>query len=180
MRPSDSVRHMTQPPESAPVLDLPPAAEGPALAGDHHRGDARVTQLFARSWLRCGRRRGDRAHHPTEQGVDAGDRRGQQRRVGRVALVHAVIEHDPPGVVDHLGLVAELHRLPGTAFRDRAGVGVVQADQPARRGRHHPPNRLRVWATTCRVRPRMISSSATAATSRPEACPLDGPGTVGR
>jgi hypothetical protein len=47
-----------------------------------------------------------------------------------------MFEHDPVGVVEDLGLVAELDRLADAAFDDRAGVGVVQADQPAGPVRH--------------------------------------------
>jgi hypothetical protein len=42
-----------------------------------------------------------------------------------------VVEHDPVGVVDDLGLVAELDRPADAALADRPGVRVVQADQPA-------------------------------------------------
>ena len=85
--------------------------------------------------------------------------------------VHAVVEHDPVDVVDDLGLVPELHRFPEPALRDRAGVRIVQAT-PAGSPipGSSPPSRVRVWPITWVVRPRMISSSATAATSRPDAC----------
>jgi len=43
--------------------------------------------------------------------------------VGGVALVHAVVEHDPVDVVDHLGLVAELDRLTEAALGDRGVEG---------------------------------------------------------
>ena len=63
---------------------------------------------------------------------DAFDGGVQPGRVGRVAGLDVVVEHDPVVVVDDLGFVAELDRLPEPAFRDRAGVRVVQADPPGR------------------------------------------------
>jgi hypothetical protein len=43
--------------------------------------------------------RGHRAHDAGERGVDAADCRGDERRVGRIAQVHAVVERDPVRVV---------------------------------------------------------------------------------
>src|SRR5215207_7762801 len=42
---------------------------------------------------------GGRSRGLAEQGLDPGDGRGEQWGVGRVAPVHAVVEHDPVGVV---------------------------------------------------------------------------------
>jgi hypothetical protein len=42
-----------------------------------------------------------------------------------------MVEHNPVGVVNDLGLVAELHRPAQPPLADRPGVRVVQADQPA-------------------------------------------------
>jgi hypothetical protein len=47
-----------------------------------------------------------------------------------------VVEHDPVGVVDDLGLVAELDRVADAALADRPSIRIVQADQPARPVRH--------------------------------------------
>jgi len=69
------------------------------------------------------------------------DRRGELRRVRRVALLQVVIEHDAVLVVHDLGLVAELDRLTELAFGDRTGVRVVQADPAGRTrrgGSGHP------------------------------------------
>jgi hypothetical protein len=74
--------------------------------------------------------RGDRPWDMSEPGSDATDGRCQQRRVGRLADVHAVVQHDTIGVVNHWGRVAELHGSAETSLGDRPGVGVVQ--------RHHP------------------------------------------
>ena len=63
---------------------------------------------------------------------DAFDGGLQPGRVGGVAGLDVVVEDDPVGVVAHLGFVAELDRLPEPAFRDRAGVGVVQTDLAGR------------------------------------------------
>ena len=57
---------------------------------------------------------------------------GQLRRVGRIALVHGVVEHHPVGVVEDLGLVAELDRAAQPSLGDRPGVAVVQADPAGR------------------------------------------------
>jgi len=108
------------------VLDLAPGRRRLALAGDDHGAHAKVEQLLVDLRFAVAAVRGDRAHHLPEQGLDTPDRRGQHRRVGWVALVHAVIEHDPVDVVDDLGLVPELDRLAQAALGDRAGVGVVQ------------------------------------------------------
>src|SRR5262249_22658331 len=61
---------------------------------------------------------------------DAFDRGCQLWCVGRVSDLDGVIEDDAVGVVGDLGFVAELHRLTQPSLADRAGVGVVQADQP--------------------------------------------------
>ena len=69
-----------------------------------------------------------------EVGGDAFDRGAQQFGVGGVADVHGVIDDQPVGVVDDLGLVAELDRLAEASFADRSGVGFVQRHEPGRPG----------------------------------------------
>ena len=71
-------------------------------------------------------------------GGDPSDRRGQLRGVCGVPDLDGVVEDDPVGVIDDLGFVAELDRFTQTSFAQRSGVDIVQADQPARRLRHHP------------------------------------------
>jgi transposase len=56
---------------------------------------------------------------------------GTSPGVGWVADHDGVIHHDPVGVVDDLGLVAELDGVADAALADRAGVKIVQADLPA-------------------------------------------------
>ena len=51
-----------------------------------------------------------------DQFLDPFDGWGQQRAVGRVADMEAVIHHDPVRVVEHLAQVAELDRLPIRPF----------------------------------------------------------------
>jgi hypothetical protein len=63
---------------------------------------------------------------------DPPDRGRQQRRIRRVTDPDLVVQHDPVGIVEDLRLVAELDRLAQPPLDDRAGVGVVQADQPGR------------------------------------------------
>ena len=54
------------------------------------------------------------------------------RRIGQIALLDGVIEHDPVDVVDDLGLVPEFDWPAQAAFGNRAGIAVVQADPPSR------------------------------------------------
>ena len=77
---------------------------------------------------------GDCTRGATEPGFDAFDGGGQQRRVGRVADVHAVVHDDAVAVVDDLGDVAELDGPTESSFHDRSGVGVVQRHDPRRAG----------------------------------------------
>ena len=72
------------------------------------------------------------ARRPRRRAGRAFEALGSEARVGRVAELDLVVEHDPVGVVGDLGLVAELDRLAEPALEDRAGIGVVQADQPGR------------------------------------------------
>ena len=58
---------------------------------------------------------------------DPADGGGELWRVGGVAALDAVVEYDTVVVVEDLALIAELHRPPEPAFRDRAGVGVMEA-----------------------------------------------------
>jgi hypothetical protein len=69
-------------------------------------------------------------------GDDPPDGGGQQRGVGWVADHDLMFEHDPVGVVEDLGLVAELDRGADAALAERPDVRVVQADQPAGPVRH--------------------------------------------
>src|SRR5262249_30186444 len=62
---------------------------------------------------------------------DPADGRGQQGRVGRVALVHAVVDDHTVGVVGDLAFESELDTLGEPALDDGSGVGVVQRGQPA-------------------------------------------------
>ena len=96
---------------------------------------------------------------------------GQLRRVGRIALLHSMIEHDPVDVVDDLGLVPELDRAPQPALGDRAGIRIVQADPPRRPVGSDPGHRWRVCATICRVAASSSVRSLTARASRPRRRP---------
>jgi len=62
------------------------------------------------------------------------DGRSELGRVGWVALVQGVVEHNPVVVVDDLGFVPELDRLAELALGEWVGVAVVQA-HPAGRPR---------------------------------------------
>jgi len=50
---------------------------------------------------------------------------------------------DPVNVVDDLGFVAELDGLAQASFADRAGIDIVEADQPACRFGITPARLLR-------------------------------------
>jgi hypothetical protein len=71
---------------------------------------------------------GDRAGRVAGAVDDSLDCWGQPWRIGWVAGLDGVVEHDAVVVVDDLGLVAELDRLAQPALGDRPGIRVVQAD----------------------------------------------------
>jgi hypothetical protein len=58
------------------------------------------------------------------------DQRDKSRCVGGIAGEDIVVEDDAVVVVNHLGFVAERDRLPEFARRDRAGIGIMEADLP--------------------------------------------------
>lgn len=118
-------------PESPRVLGGAADRSRLALARDRHPSDAELVQFLVHHGLAVAAIGGHRPGNPARPGRDPLDRRGQQRRIQWVANLDLLIEHDPVRVVGHLRLVAELDRLADTTFDDRAGVGVVQADQPA-------------------------------------------------
>ncbi len=77
---------------------------------------------------------GDCTRGATETSLDALDGGSEQRRVGRVADVHAVVHDNAVAVVDDLGEVAELDGATESSLHDRAGVGVVQRHDSRRAG----------------------------------------------
>jgi len=89
--------------------------------------------------------------------------RGQLRRVGRIALPHSAIQHDPIVVVDDLRRVPELDGAPEAALGDRAGIGVVQADSSGRPVRSMSGDAL---PGLCHDLPRRSSSSVRSLTAR--------------
>ena len=74
--------------------------------------DTEIVQLIVDAGLAVAAVGGDDAgfaagasDHPFDSGFQPGP-------VGRIARPHVVVQHDPLVVVDELGLVAELDRLP--------------------------------------------------------------------
>jgi hypothetical protein len=76
--------------------------------------------------------RGDRPWGSPEAVDDAGDGGREHGRIGRVADVQVVVQHDAVDVVEDLCLVAELDGTTETPLGDRARVGVVQRHDPGR------------------------------------------------
>jgi hypothetical protein len=103
---------------------------GSAFAGDYHGPDAELVQVVLDARLAVAAIGGDGPRAPPGPADDPPDRRGELRRVGGVAALDGVVEHDAVVVVEDLGVVAELDRPPETALGDRAGIAVVQADPP--------------------------------------------------
>jgi len=114
------------------VLDGLAGLAGFAFAGDDDGAHAELVQCVVDALLAVTAVGGDGAGPPAGAADDPLDGRRELRRVGRVALVQGVVEHDAVVVVDDLRLVAELDRLPEPALGDRPGVAVVQADPPGR------------------------------------------------
>lgn len=149
------------------LLVLSAVGAGGAFAGDGDLRDAEVVQVALDAGLAVASVGGDGAGNSAGALVDTADRRLQLRSVGRVALFDVVIENDAVGVVDNLGLVAELDGSVDAALADRSGVRVVQADQTCRRVGLAAIEPNTGWALTCAGRWRRVSSSLTARTSRP-------------
>ena len=103
-----------------------------AFAGDDHVLDAQLGELLVDLGFAVAAVGGDAAWRAPGAFDDPLHRRGQLRRIGRIALLHRVIQHDPVVIVDDLGLLPELDRLTEPALGDRAGITVVQADPPTR------------------------------------------------
>ena len=111
---------------------------GSARARDRHAAHAELVQVAFHRCLTVAAVGGDRAWWTSGAAGDPFDRRRQLWCVRRISDLNVVVEDDPVGVVGELGFIAELHRLAKSTFADRARVGIVQADQPARRLGHHP------------------------------------------
>jgi hypothetical protein len=61
------------------------------------------------------------------------DRRGQLRGICGVPDLDVVVEDDPVGVVDDLGLKLDSTRLAQTFFADRAAIDIAQAERSSLR-----------------------------------------------
>jgi len=114
------------------MLVGPPGLRGFAFAWNHDIVDAEVGELLVNLGLAVAAVGGDGARRAPGALLDSLHSRGQLRCVGGVALLDAVVEHDPVVIVDDLGFVAEFDRPAQPALGDRAGIGVVQADPPRR------------------------------------------------
>ena len=124
--------------EGSSVFELAARGAGFARAWDRDAAHTELVQVAFDRCLAVAAVGGDRAWRAPGAAGDPFDRRGQLRGVGRVPDLDVVVEDDAVGVVDDLGFVAELDRLAEASFADRAGIDIVQADQPAGRFGHHP------------------------------------------
>ena len=113
-----------------------------AFAGDDDMTHAELVQVVFDALLAVATVGGDGPRPPAGPADDPPDGGGELRGVGWVAPGQRVVEHDPVVVVEDLSLVAELDRLAEAAFRDGAGVAVVQADPPGRAVGDDPPDAL--------------------------------------
>jgi Group II intron, maturase-specific domain len=132
---------LDQSPEGSSMLELAPGRGRFSLARDDDVGDAEGVQVVLDAGLAVAAVGGDRPRWLAGAGGNPGDRRCQLGCIRRGADLDGVVQDDAVGVVHHLGLVAELHRLAQPALTDRPGVGIVQADQPTR-----PVRIMRSWA----------------------------------
>jgi hypothetical protein len=118
--------------ERGPVFGGSSGGAGVALAGDHDRTHSQIVQGVLDAFLAVatvGGHGGGRAPGACGDPYHGGH---QLWRVGRIAPMHNVIDHDPVIVVDDQGFVPELDWPAQPAFGDRAGIGIVQADPPRR------------------------------------------------
>src|SRR5713101_2633256 len=112
--------------KAGPAFDGPAGGALASLAHDGHSLDAELLEIFLHFCFAVASIGGHRSRCPADQFLDPFDGRLEQRPVGRVAHMHAVIQHDPVDVVDDLAEVAELDRLAdptflyGSALRDDA------------------------------------------------------------
>ena len=77
-----------------------------ALAGDRDRRDAEFGEVGLDLGVAVAAVGGHRGGDQPEPLGDPFDRGHEQRPVGRVADMHAAVEHDPVDVVGDLGLIA--------------------------------------------------------------------------
>jgi hypothetical protein len=141
-RPSLPVLHFQGSAERRSVFGGPAGRAGSALAGDDYVPNPEVVQGVLDAGLAVAAVGGHDPRPAPGAADDPLNCGGQSWRVGRVAGPDGVVEHDAVVVVDDLRLVAELHRLAEAALGDRAGIGVVQADQPPRPVRSDPGQAL--------------------------------------
>lgn len=124
--------------EGFSVFDGASRLRGFAFTRDDHVGDAEVGELAVEGCFAVAAVGGYRARRAPGALGHPFDRRSQLARIGRIAPLHTVIQHDSVVIVDDLALVPELDRLTETPFADRAGIAVVQADPPTRPVRGDP------------------------------------------
>jgi hypothetical protein len=157
---------LDQPAKAPLALDQLAGGTGPALSRDGNPDHAKVGQLLVdaglaiapvashRPWRPAGA--GD---HPLTREPAAAHPAGC--RPGRV------VEHDPVGVVEDLGLVAELDRPAQPALADRSGVGSCRLTSRLAPSGIPPPRRVGAWSSRRRVCWMVVCSSWSTARSRP-------------
>lgn len=92
-----------------------------AFARDQHILDAHLGELLVDGGFAIAAVGGDGARRASGALFHPRHRWRQLRRIGWVALLHSVIQHNPVIVVDDLGLVLKLDRLTEPTLGDRGG-----------------------------------------------------------
>jgi hypothetical protein len=114
---------------------------------------------------------GDRAWRPPGAARDPVNRGSQLRRVRSGAELDVVVEDDAIGVVDDLGLVAELDRLTEAALRIGRASGSLRLTSRVADSGITPASRPWVWMTTRSARSKVVCRSLIARRNRPLRCP---------
>lgn len=130
MRPSDPVRHLILSRNARRCSNARRVALGLLLRGMAVAHPELVEIIFDR----CVSAAPISGHCPwwaSGAAADPFDGGCQLRCICGVSELDAVVQDDTVGVVDDLGLVAELDRLAQSSLADRASVGIVETDQAA-------------------------------------------------
>lgn len=147
---------------------------GFALAWDRHVGDTEIVQGIIDPLLSVAAVGGDGPWRSAGSLLDSLDRGLELGRVGGVAGLEGVVEHDPVLVVGDLGLVAELDRFAEASLAIGRASGSCRLTRRVAPSGVTPESRRRVWAAICRVASIRSVRSSTARASRPRRRPAAG------
>ncbi len=169
IRPSEPVRHLIELAKARRELDLLTLGAGPAPSRDGDVLDTHGLELGLHLRFAIAAIGGDRLGHLAEELRDPGDGRSEHGGIGRVALLHHMVEDDALDVVGDLRLVSELDGTPESSLgMGRASVSCSDTTRSAPAGTS-PARRVRVWATICSTAQMVRSSSFTRAVALPDA-----------